>query len=206
LRRFWSSAWHRWAPGLRKDENAGRICLQTSWRLYVADRRLQKVHRAGNKGQVNKIAAVAVARELAGLWAINRQHKDSVLTGFLYAAFFWDCARPQGQAPSGWLRQLDPVQSRIWSHYEKTSSSNRESGGNQESSRSAYEKENPRPGYEVCASKTLVSRLKAAPDGSIVMRKPAYIRMINRRCSRPSAPGSVHYPRAQTWRSQPMVP
>src|SRR5512136_3303998 len=51
-----------------------------------------------------------------------------------------------------------------------------ESGWNQESSRSACEKENPRPGYEVCASITLASRLKAAPDGSIVMRKPAYIR------------------------------
>jgi transposase len=71
------SGWHyRWAPGLsetmkkrRKETPADILAI-----VRKADQRLHKKYTAlVNKGKSNKIAAVAVARELAGfIWAIGK--------------------------------------------------------------------------------------------------------------------------------------
>jgi transposase len=71
------SAWHyRWAPGLskamrkrRKDSPPDILAI-----VRKADQRLYKKYTGlVNKGKSNKIAAVAVARELAGfIWAIGQ--------------------------------------------------------------------------------------------------------------------------------------
>ncbi len=71
------SAWHyRWAPGLSKTMNQRRKDLPADILAIVrkADQRLHKKYTAlVNKGKSNKIAAVAVARELAGfIWAIGQ--------------------------------------------------------------------------------------------------------------------------------------
>ena len=124
--------------------------------------------------------------------------------------FIWEQQRGQGQAPGGVAtRALTPLSlPEFRAAMRKTSSSKpRESGRNQESRCPAYEKENPRLGYEVCVKQNPRGKTEAAPDGSVVMRKPAYIRMINRRCSRNSAPDSFHLSRVPSWRrSQNMVP
>lgn len=71
------SAWHyRWAPGLSKTLKKRRAGLPPEILAVVrkADQRLHKKYTAlVNKGKSNKIAAVAVARELAGfIWAIGQ--------------------------------------------------------------------------------------------------------------------------------------
>jgi transposase len=71
------SAWHyRWAPGLSKTMKQRRKDLPADILAIVrkADQRLHKKYTVlVNKGKSNKIAAVAVARELAGfIWAIGQ--------------------------------------------------------------------------------------------------------------------------------------
>jgi transposase len=71
------SAWHyRWAPGLSKAMKKRRTGLPPEILAIVrkADQRLHtKYTRLVNKGKLSKIAAVAVARELAGfIWAIGQ--------------------------------------------------------------------------------------------------------------------------------------
>lgn len=71
------SAWHyRWAPGLSKTMKKRRAGLPPEILAIVrkADQRLHaKYTRLVNKGKSSKIAAVAVARELAGfIWAIGQ--------------------------------------------------------------------------------------------------------------------------------------
>jgi transposase len=71
------SAWHyRWAPGLSKTMKQRRKDLPAPILEIVrkADQRLHKKYTGlVNKGKSNKIAAVAVARELAGfIWAIGQ--------------------------------------------------------------------------------------------------------------------------------------
>ena len=71
------SSWHyRWAPGLSKTMKKRRASLPPEILATVrkADQRLYKKYMAlVNKGKSNKIAAVAVARELAGfIWAIGQ--------------------------------------------------------------------------------------------------------------------------------------
>lgn len=71
------SAWHyRWAPGLSKTMKKRRTGLPPEILAIVrkADQRLHtKYTRLVNRGKLSKIAAVAVARELAGfIWAIGQ--------------------------------------------------------------------------------------------------------------------------------------
>ena len=71
------SAWHyRWAPGLSKAMKQRRKDLPADILAIVrkADQRLHKKYtRLITKGKSSKIAAVAVARELAGfIWAIGQ--------------------------------------------------------------------------------------------------------------------------------------
>lgn len=71
------SSWHyRWAPGLSKTMKKRRAGLPPEILAIVrkADQRLHKKYTTlVNKGKSNKIAAVAVARELAGfIWAIGQ--------------------------------------------------------------------------------------------------------------------------------------
>jgi transposase len=71
------SSWHyRWAPGLSKTMKKRRADLPPEILAIVrkADRRLHTKYTAlVNRGKSNKIAAVAVARELAGfIWAIGQ--------------------------------------------------------------------------------------------------------------------------------------
>lgn len=71
------SSWHyRWSPGLSKTMKKRRAGLPPEILEIVrkADQRLHKKYTAlVNKGKSNKIAAVAVARELAGfIWAIGQ--------------------------------------------------------------------------------------------------------------------------------------
>jgi len=71
------SAWHyRWAPGLSKVMKKRRAGLPAEILTIVrkADHRLHKKYvRMVSKGKSNKVAAVAVARELAGfIWAIGQ--------------------------------------------------------------------------------------------------------------------------------------
>jgi transposase len=71
------SAWHyRWAPGLSKAMKQRRKDLPADVLAIVrkADQRLHKKYTGLiNKGKSSKIAAVAVARELAGfIWAIGQ--------------------------------------------------------------------------------------------------------------------------------------
>lgn len=71
------SAWHyRWAPGLSKTMKQRRKDLPADILAIVrkADQRLHKKYTGlVNKGKSSKIAAVAVARELAGfIWAIGQ--------------------------------------------------------------------------------------------------------------------------------------
>lgn len=71
------SAWHyRWAPGLSKTMKKRRVGVPPEIMSIVrkADQRLHaKYTRLVNRGKSSKIAAVAVARELAGfIWAIGQ--------------------------------------------------------------------------------------------------------------------------------------
>ena len=71
------SSWHyRWSPGLSKTMKKRRAELPPEILaiLSKADHRLHKKYTAMvNRGKLSKIAAVAVARELAGfVWAIGQ--------------------------------------------------------------------------------------------------------------------------------------